>query len=55
MIFYDPQTSGGLLIAASLEAVESIARRLGKRNYALDYGVIGEVVEGPAGTIFIDP
>jgi selenide,water dikinase len=55
MIFYDPQTSGGLLISASLEAVESIAKRLGKRNYALDYGVIGEVVEGPAGTIFIDP
>ena len=51
MILADPQTSGGLLIAASPKAVDSIARRLSKRNYPLDFGIIGEVVEGEAGTI----
>ena len=51
MILADPQTSGGLLIAAPLKAVNSIAKRLSKRNYPLDFGIIGEVVEGEAGTI----
>ena len=53
MVLVDPQTSGGLLIAAPADAVRSIAERLGKRKYSLDFGVIGEVVDGPAGTIEI--
>lgn len=53
MILMDPQTSGGLLIAASPGSVNSIAERLAKRNYPLDFGIIGEVVEGKPGTIEI--
>lgn len=55
MILYDPQTSGGLLISASPEGVESIKSRLKKRKYPLDYSVIGEVVEGSPGTIWVEP
>ena len=54
MILYDPQTSGGLLIAAPQEALESIMARLAKRRYALDYGIIGEVVAGDAGSITVE-
>jgi len=54
MALYDPQTSGGLLIAAPQEALESIMTRLAKRRYALDYGLIGEVVAGEAGTITLE-
>ena len=53
MVLLDPQTSGGLLIAASADGVNSIADRLGKRNYPLDFGIIGEVIAGPPGTIEI--
>lgn len=53
MALADPQTSGGLLIAASATGVNSIAERLATRNYPLDFGIIGEVVEGEAGTIII--
>jgi len=51
MVCYDPQTSGGLLIAAPPATIEAIVGRLSKRNYSLNFGVIGEVVAGPAGTI----
>ena len=50
MVLLDPQTSGGLLIAASAEGINSIAERLGKRDYPLDFGIIGEVVAGQPGT-----
>jgi len=53
MVLLDPQTSGGLLIAASAEGINSIAERLGKRDYPLDFGIIGEVVAGKPGTIEI--
>jgi len=53
MVLVDPQTSGGLLIAASAEGINSIAERLGKRDYPLDFGIIGEVVAGKPGTIEI--
>jgi selenide,water dikinase len=53
MVLLDPQTSGGLLIAASAEGIHSIAERLGKRDYPLDFGIIGEVVAGKPGTIAI--
>lgn len=54
MALYDPQTSGGLLIAAPQDAINSITTRLKKRNYFLDYGVVGEVVEGPPGNILVE-
>lgn len=54
MVLYDPQTSGGLLISASPDAIDSIKARLAKRNYFLDYGVIGEVVDGPPGSILVE-
>lgn len=54
MLLYDPQTSGGLLIAAPPDALESIMARLVKRRYALDYGIIGKVVDGEAGTIVVE-
>lgn len=53
MLFYDPQTSGGLLIAADPATIHLISINLAKNNYNLDYGVIGEVVDGPAGTITV--
>jgi selenophosphate synthase len=53
MVLVDPQTSGGLLIAASAEAINAIAERLGKGDYSLDFGIIGEVVAGKPGTIEI--
>ena len=53
MVLFDPQTSGGLLIAAPEAGVRSIAERLLKRNYPLDFGIIGQVVDGPPGTIEI--
>jgi len=51
MVLHDPQTSGGLLIAAPKGDLESIMARLRKRNYPLDFGIIGEVVAGKAGSI----
>jgi selenide,water dikinase len=53
MVLVDPQTSGGLLIAASAEAINAIAERLGNGDYSLDFGIIGEVVAGKPGTIEI--
>lgn len=53
MVLYDPQTSGGLLIAASSSAINTMKERLAKRDYSLDFGVIGEVVEGDAGTLVV--
>jgi selenide,water dikinase len=53
MVLVDPQTSGGLLIAASAEAINSIAERLAQGNYPLDFGIIGQVVAGKPGTIEI--
>ena len=40
-------------LAASAEGINSIAERLGKRDYPLDFGIIGEVVAGKPGTIEI--
>lgn len=51
MALYDPQTSGGLLIAAPPATIAKIASRLAKRHYSLDFGIIGEVIPGPSGTI----
>ena len=53
MVLHDPQTSGGLLISASEVGLLSIGERLTKRKYALDFGIIGQVVDGPPGAIEI--
>lgn len=53
MVLYDPQTSGGLLIAAPPEAIAAMAAELAQLEYPLDYGVIGEVVAGHPGRILI--
>lgn len=54
MILLDPQTSGGLLIAASRASIGAMAEQLGKGGYSLEFGVIGEVISGPSGTIEIE-
>jgi selenide,water dikinase len=55
MVFYDPQTSGGLLIAAPPAAINTISVQLAESGYDLDFAVIGEVSAGPAGRIVIEP
>jgi selenide,water dikinase len=49
MILYDPQTSGGLLIAAPADSVEFIKNRLQQEGYSLACSVVARVVEGEAG------
>lgn len=51
IILYDPQTSGGLLIAAPQAAIDQIIARLAQASYPLAVAVVGEVTAGPAGTI----
>ncbi len=53
MLLVDPQTSGGLLIAAPPEAIEEIMQSLRRMKYPLSCGVIGEIVEGETGMIEI--
>ncbi len=53
MILYDPQTSGGLLIAAPRESIDSIIHHLAKRDYPLAVSVIGEVTDGEPCTITV--
>ncbi len=53
MLLYDPQTSGGLLIAAPAESVAAMARQLADGGYPLAVAEIGEVVAGEAGRIII--
>jgi len=49
MVLYDPQTSGGLLIAAAPDVIDEISRRLKAALYGMDTAVIGEIIEaGPA-------
>lgn len=51
MILVDPQTSGGLLIAAPPETCLEILHGLKENSYPLDYADLGEIVEGEAGTV----
>lgn len=53
MVLYDPQTSGGLLIAAPPKDIAAMVSRLTKTKYPLDFGVIGEVLPGPPGQLTI--
>lgn len=51
ILIADPQTSGGLLIAASPMAIEAIQRTMQERGYTLPCAIIGEIVEGNRGMI----
>lgn len=51
MALVDPQTSGGLLIAAPPDTCEEILRRLKKSNYPLHCANLGEIQDGEAGTV----
>ncbi len=52
MVFYDPQTSGGLLIAGAPEQIRVIAERIGREG-KLPCAVIGTVTAGTAGKIVL--
>ncbi len=51
-LFYDPQTSGGLLISLPPEKAQRLVEALRKEG-VLQSSIIGEVVEGPPGRIQI--
>ncbi len=51
VLLADPQTSGGLLIAATPEAAEAIINGLRERGYALPTAVVGEILAGSRGMI----
>ncbi|ADH86775.1 selenide, water dikinase [Desulfurivibrio alkaliphilus AHT 2] len=51
MVLYDPQTSGGLLIAAPPKSIAAMAERLHKRRYPLDFGIIGRVTDASPGRL----
>lgn len=53
LLGFDPQTSGGLLFALSPRAAEALLAGLEDLGYPLSSALIGEVGEGPAGTIFV--
>jgi selenide,water dikinase len=55
MVFYDPQTSGGLLIAASSEQISAIIKLINSSGYPLPTAIIGEVVKRQEKLIFIEP
>ncbi len=52
-ILADPQTSGGLLISASLENILEIQKRIAASGYPYETAIIGEVVAGEPGTVII--
>ena len=54
MVLFDPQTSGGLLIAASPADIQQIIDRLTREGYPFDFAVIGEIEEGDAGRIRVE-
>jgi selenide,water dikinase len=52
-VLLDPQTSGGLIIAVAAERVDNLLRRL--QDYQTPCAaIIGEVLEGEAGTILVE-
>ena len=50
---FDAQTSGGLLIAVPAERLEMLRQSLARRGAG--YFVIGKIVAGAAGQIFLSP
>ena len=53
MLGFDPQTSGGLLLALSKKAADALIAGLNELGYGLPVQIIGQVQDGPAGTICI--
>lgn len=53
MILYDPQTSGGLLIAGPQDAIDTVMARLAACGYPLTAAVIGKVTDGKPGIITV--
>jgi selenide,water dikinase len=53
LILADPQTSGGLLIAASEKNILAIQQKIEASGYPYQTAIIGEVVAGEAGTIYV--
>jgi hypothetical protein len=51
MLFSDPQTNGGLLIAATAKAVEAVALAMQETGYGQPCGGVGEVMAGSRGMI----
>lgn len=51
ILIADPQTSGGLLIAATPRAVEAIQRTMLERGYALPCAIVGEITGGNKGMV----
>ena len=52
-VFFDPQTSGGLLIAVAAEEASALQKALVDRGVA-DAAIIGEVVAGDEGMIVVE-
>ena len=53
LIAYDPQTSGGLLLAMEAAAAESLLEALGQRGYAPECAIIGTVRATDPGLLFL--
>ncbi len=53
MILYDPQTSGGLLVAAPQSSIDSIIHHLAECGYPLAVSVVGEVTGDEPCTITV--
>ena len=51
-IFYDPQTSGGLLISLPSDQAQNLVETL-RKEAQMDAWIVGQVVEGPPGKIKI--
>jgi selenide,water dikinase len=52
-ILFDPQTSGGLLLAVQRDDAEALVLRMIDKGLEAS-SIIGEFTEGPAGKIVID-
>jgi selenide,water dikinase len=53
MLGYDPQTSGGLLLAMARDAAMRLQDKLHQRGYLPECRVIGEVLPGEPGLIYL--
>ncbi len=53
MLAYDPQTSGGLLLAMERDAAERLLVQLRQQGYMPESRIIGEVSAGNPGLVFL--
>ena len=54
LLLADPQTSGGLLIAAAPAEMAQIQAAIASTDYGYDCAIIGEVIEGEPGIIELE-